>query len=242
MTTHKKRDTMVHNNTNATDSTNPSILLQAQTNIIPFIPSARLSATGIIPAGDDNSRTSDNTFCRGYKETFTINTNSPDPWEFRYVAFHYKGDDLFVNATGTQFYSPDPSSSGTQMTRTAGVYPPTLLTTLVSVMFQGSKGTDWTSEQIAPIDTSRITVRCDKKFYVKSGNDVGTSVRKTMWIPVNKNLIYDDDEKVASYLSTGGKPGCGDLYVIIFANVAGGAATASRASILFNGVYYWHER
>ena len=185
---------------------------------------------------------SDATFAKGYAETFTIQTNSGDPWEFRYVAFTYKGDYL-TDAPGTQFYSTDPASnSGTQMTRTAGVYQPGFLANLEEVLFKGTKGSDWSSEQIAPLDTTRVKVLLDRKFIVRSGNDSGTCYRKRIYIPLNHNLHYAGDEESRGFLSTGGKPGMGDLYVVIFANVGGSATTGSLATILFNGTYYWHER
>lgn len=229
---------MVQDNTTASP-TDPALLLASQTNVIPFIPSARPLA---LLSNGMHIREADSTFAKGYKEMFTIQTNSGDPWTFRYIAFSYKGD-YIVTATGTQFYSPDPNSSnGTQMTRVCGVYQPGQLVNLEEVLFQGAKGTDWTSEQVAPLDTQRVSILKDSKFIVRSGNDSGTTFRKNIYIPLNKNLRYAGDEESSSYLSTGGKPGMGDLYVIVYANLGGSASTTSRATILFNGTYYWHEK
>jgi len=231
---------MVHDNTTATPQVS-STLFPNQTNIIPFIASAR----GISQAGNkDYSRESQTVYVRGFADRFTVNTNDSTAWEFRYVAFRYKGAFILDNAApGTYFYNQN-SNGG--YNRVAGVYQPSSVVGLIGEMFKGAGGQDWLSPQQASLDPSRISVVADRKFSVKSGNENGTFVRKSFWIPYNANLVYGGDEvgdkQVADALSTSGLAGKGDLYCIIFANAMGAPETTSRADILFDSTFYWHEK
>jgi len=240
ITSHKKRDTMIHDDTTGTPQ-RPSSFLPAQTNIMPFIATAR----DIDPTGtEDYSRQSQNVYMKGFSDKFIINTNDASPWEFRYVAFRYKGPFILQGAApGTYFYNQN-SSGG--YNRVAGVYQDSSVLNLITEMFKGTRGTDWLNYQQATLDTARITPVLDKKFGIRSGNEHGTFLRKSMWVPYNANLTYAGDEvgdKVASQaLSTNGNRGKGDLYIVIFANVAGSFNQDSRANILFDSTLYWSEK
>lgn len=240
MTSAKKRDTMVHDNTTATPQVS-STLFPNQTNCIPFIASARAMNQA---DNKDYSRESQTVYVRGLADRFTVNTNDATAWEFRYVAFRYKGAVILSGfSPGTYVYNQN-SNGG--YNRVAGVYQPSSVASLITEMFKGANGVDWLSPQQASLDTSRISVVTDRKFSVKSGNENGTFVRKSFWIPYNANLVYGGDERggkqVDDPLSTSGLAGKGDLYCIVFANAMGAPETTSRADILFDSTFYWHEK
>jgi len=231
---------MVHDNTTGTPQVSTT-LFPNQTNCIPFIASAR----AMNQAGSkDYSRESETVYVRGFADRFTVNTNDSTAWEFRYVAFRYKGGYILNNvAAGTYFYNQN-SNGG--YNRVAGVYQPSSVAALYTEMFKGAQGIDWLSPQQASLDKSRISVVTDRKFSVKSGNENGTFSRKSFWIPYNANLTYGGDERGDKQqddpLSTAGLAGKGDLYCILFANAMGAPESTSRCDILFDSTFYWHEK
>jgi len=111
---------------------------------------------------------------------------------------------------------------------------------------KGRKSIDWSDPIIAPLDTSRITVKYDKTITSKSGNDRGTVREFKLWHPMNKNLVYGDDEAgdnmTTVFRSVTSKAGMGDYYVMDVITPGSGAVTSDQLLLQSNSTLYWHEK
>lgn len=189
-------------------------------------------------------RTSTTCYMRGLSENIEVQTSTGIPWQWRRICFTIKGG-LGLTAPpeietsyGEQrvLYNMN-SGSSTDNTDRSNLY---------GLIFNGVYGIDWTEPLVAKTDQNRITVKYDRTTMISSGNASGKLVKKKMWMPMNSNLVYDDDESgenVASKkYSTQGKAGMGDYYVLDLI-VAGIGATGSDA-LAFSpcSTLYWHEK
>jgi hypothetical protein len=112
---------------------------------------------------------------------------------------------------------------------------------------RGGNGRDWNNFFTAPLDPTRISVQYDKTISIQSGNQAGRNVVYNRWHPMNKNLVYDDDENgqetEPSGNSTRGKPGMGDYYVIdMFTSGTPISTETSGMSFSPEATLYWHEK
>ncbi|QCS37579.1 capsid protein [Tortoise genomovirus 17] len=203
---------------------------------------------GEVTAGR-NARTC---FIRGLKFNDTYVTDDGEGWRHRQIIFTNKGDlPLGEENEGDRTISSVTSSDGREtFYRGMADLPLESRTPLFALLFKGngnpSAGVlDWTDLINAPVDRTRFKVLSDRHVNIRSGNDSGTVLSRKTWVPINKNLVYGDEEvgnqMFSTYKSTTGKPGIGDVYVLdIFTciNVAAGS------TMLFNPTttLYWHEK
>lgn len=201
-----------------------------------------------------SQRTAQVCFMRGLSEKLRIQTNSGLPWFHRRICFTSKAIQFYTRAaadTGSLVNPVAPyleSSNGyTRLWSNDQINNiPNTVNERQSLIFKGSNGQDWNDILIAPLDTARINVKYDRTQMIRSGNANGTVKLINLWHPMNKNLVYDDDEAgdrmTASPISVQSKLGMGDYYVYdIF--VPGVGATAT--DILNVGAVsslYWHEK
>lgn len=210
-----------------------------------FSPSARNHSW--TEGSDTYARQRTDTFCKGYAERITFETSSAANWLWRRIVFATKDDfyQAFPNATlelnaGTEGYvrtmwnflgadaSADPARNA-----------------LEEMLFQGTSGNDWNDRFVAKVDTRRVTVMQDFTRRLQSNNARGVYHHVKTWVPVNKRLVYDEDEnadsKEQSVWSTRGKLGIGNLFIYDAIICAGGT---EDDELEFNpqGTYYWHER
>lgn len=189
------------------------------------------------------------TYARGYKERATITVQGGGSWRWRRIVFSMKGPLLF-NQPGDRapFYNSATSPTvASNMTRAITTMAESQYVRVRSLLFDGQEGIDWTSQFTAKVDTTNVTLHSDKIINLSPGNESGMVRTYNMWTPLNKNLMYLDDEagdsKDSSYISVQSKIGMGDLYVYdLFA--LGTVAATGTASLTFSpeGTYYWHER
>lgn len=191
-------------------------------------------------------RTSSEPYYRGLKENITIRTNSPVEWQWRRIVFTLKGGPILSNGTGISVQSPQQARLFRNISRESGTgnasYP--LYTALLSLLFRGGIGVDYTSVFTARTDTSRVSIMYDKTMNIKSGNQNGRIVTKRFWHPINKTLYYNDNENAdtiqTTNVSTVGKPGMGDMYVLDL--VRGNGAASDILAINSDATLYWHEK
>lgn len=205
---------------------------------------------------DKADRTSTTCYMRGLREVLRIQTSSPLPWVWRRICFTTK-DDLFkssVNgdAAPNQTYSPffDTATSGIGMTREWFNMQinntPNTISVFNDVIFQGEQDKDWTNILNAKTDSTRVTTMSDSTIALHTGNQSGYFKTHKRWYPMNKNLVYDDDEngvnEQTNYTTTQAKPGMGDYYVLdVFVPGLGGT-TADLLTIDSQATLYWHEK
>jgi hypothetical protein len=118
-------------------------------------------------------------------------------------------------------------------------------------LFQGTKGVDWSSLFSATIDRTRVDLISDKRTNLSSGNAAAKPRVVKRYNPINKTLVYDDEENLLSMVPSGfsvqTKQGMGNLYVYdMFTCPApvtpGSDAGASSLRISSTQTLYWHEK
>lgn len=256
LTSRKKRDNMLsHSNTTAatpvggTSYVNgPAVLRGDQTYIFGWMATARplidgLGNTGVI--SDMAMRTQQLCYMRGLKEAINIRTNSGNAWQWRRICFTYKGNGLTTATNDTPYQYFSQKTNG--MVRTMNnlnTSPKGDL--LLSILFRGQQNSDWLNVFNAQTDPTRVTIKYDRTRTIASGNDSGVLRTYHHWLPMNKNLMYDDDEAgdgtITRFTSTLGKVGMGDYYVVDFFQCSDGADSTDIMSILPEATLYWHEK
>lgn len=210
-----------------------------------------LDAQSVI--GNIASRTASTCYMKGLSEHVRIQTSSGVPWFHRRICFTVKGPNPFgsssLSDTPTQTYLPYLDTSNgierpwfnTQINSMS-----VTLTNMWSLLYKGVNGKDWDDLIIAPLDTSRISVKYDKTWTMQSGNTNGIVRERKLWHPMNKNIVYDDDEngdvEASSYFSTDSKAGMGDYFVVDIIQPGTGATSSDLLQISSNSTLYWHEK
>lgn len=213
-----------------------------------WTPFARLlSTTG---PNATHLRTASEIYARGIAETITIEINDGTAWRWRRIAFCLKGDLLRDPTFPITYTEPNSSTARTlrniAMATTTGSTSFNQYVAMRNTIFKGNITTDWQAIFDAPIDTTKITLLSDRVRTLTSGNASSRVIRRKVWTPFNKTLVYDDNEngvvQTTSRWSTTGKPGMGDVYVVDMFSASQYADLASR--MLFNPTttLYWHEK
>lgn len=198
-------------------------------------------------------RTSSTCFMRGFSENIRIQTNTGIPWFHRRICFCSRGGSPFniVNKADTPIQasgnSVDTSNGMQRLWKNASINAqPNTIADQYDFLFKGSSGVDWSDVILAPVDTARVDLKFDKTWTIKSGNQNGTVIERKLWHPMNKNIVYDDDEsgeaESSSYFSVSDKQGMGDYYVLDLITPGLGGSSSDLLNIYSNSTLYWHER
>lgn len=193
------------------------------------------------------ARTASTCFMRGLKEKISFNLLENEPFKWRRICFTIKDQQLYSLAgPGKVLYGAE-STLGGYVRVLNSVTGTDLYEALQNVVFKGIINRDWNDPFTAPVDTARISLRYDKTRSLNPGSDGGTVRTFNLWHPMNKNLVYDDDETgdliSDNSFSTGGKAGMGDYFVLDF--ISGYAAEDSNdlsATFSPEATLYWHEK
>lgn len=205
---------------------------------------------------DKADRTATTCYMRGLREVIRIQSNSPLPWVWRRICFTTKSPlfqvTLSTDTTPNVPYIPwyDTSTNNIGMTRQwfnfANNNTPKTQAFFNGYIFQGTEGSDWNNILNAKTDSTRIKVWSDTQIPLHTGNQSGYFKSHKRWYPMNKNLVYDDDEngaaELSSYTSTTAKPGMGDYYIIDIVVPGLGAAGTDLISFDSQATLYWHEK
>lgn len=259
-TSNKKRNGMLSFSNTSTSGTSQTITAATAwvngnaTGIFLFSPTCMdLTTPTSHVISQEAGRTSRVCFMRGFSEHLRIQTSSGLPWFHRRICFTFKGGSAFNTSvstdTVTQGYNVYVETSNglerlwlNQNVNAMG----NTTAAQVGILFKGEKNQDWNDLILAPVDTSRVTLKFDKTWCIKSGNTVGTIAERKLWHPMNKNLVYDDDEagvaEGSSHFSVDSKSGMGDYYIMdLFQAGLGGTAT-DQLNVYSNSTMYWHEK
>lgn len=255
-TSRKKQDNMqiFTNVTTATPqggttyASTAAVLTATQQYIFPWVCTARdLSRDSGLSRGlvsDQATRTAQTCFMRGLSENIEISTNDGMPWQWRRVCFTLKGPAFTGNTTTGYAFWTQNSSGYTRTVNTA--YGNTYVGLIQSIIFKGAAGVDWSNLMTAPTDNTTVSIKYDKTVTIAAGNEEGTIRNYRRWHPMNKNLVYNDDEQgggeVSSVFSTPGKPGMGDYYVIDIFQPRAGGTSSSQLRFEPSARLYWHEK
>ncbi|UYD39071.1 MAG: capsid protein [Wigfec virus K19_469] len=196
-----------------------------------FSPTARQRDSAVTTA----SRNKQSVFMRGYNEKMELVTNNNNSWRWRRICFTVKGYPL------NQAFQFTTSGYVRNWQHFTGID----YAVIDDILFRGTRNEDYQDEMVAQTDNRRVTVHYDKTRVLASGNSASYLKQYNHWMPMNKTLVYDDDEDgdedASSYWSTTAKPGMGDYYILdIFRDV--GATSESRLNIRSASTLYWHEK
>lgn len=203
----------------------------------------------------ESQRTSTVAYMRGLSEKIRIQTSSGVPWLWRRICFKYRGSSVPFNAAATS--DTGQAQPYVAVTETSSGYGRLYLNQFINgmgntlsaeqaILFKGRQGNDWQDLLTAPVDTRRVDLASDKTYKISSGNANGILREYKTWYPMNKNLVYDDDEngetEETSLWSVDDKRGMGDYYICDII-IAGTGATASDVLQLTSTTsLYWHEK
>lgn len=225
----------------------PAVLTGDRTYIFAWMPTARdqsdLSGEPF-PNSRTFARTSQTCYMRGLSEAMNIRTNSGSSWQWRRICFLCKGFTFLTLASSTaQLYTE--TSNG--MVRTMNNINGTVLgNQFLDQLFRGAQNKDWLNVFNAQTDTLKFKIMYDRTTSIASGNEQGLVRTYKRWYPMNKNLVYGDDESgqdmSVSYLSSTSRAGMGDYYVVDFFQPSDGSDQSDTLALLPEATLYWHEK
>lgn len=228
----------------------PYFMNPNRTYALGWIATARSANDGLGNSFPVESATRSSTTCymRGLKELINFTATDGTPWEWRRVCFTWKSQATVNYGTTAGNYLLYESLTGTGYQRVINdLTSSQALANIAGALFRGAQGVDWNNFLDAPLDNSNVTVKYDRRRVICSGNQAGALVDFTLWFPMNKNLVYADDENGSTENvypgSTEGKQGMGDYYVMDF--ISSGvpiSSTTSQLSMGINSRLYWHEK
>ncbi|QIJ55582.1 capsid protein [Marmot associated genomovirus 2] len=258
-TSRKKRNTMLnYSNTNDTGGAVVGFRQSpAYTNnsagMFVFIPTAQPLVNDSTVA-DIPSRTATTCYMRGFSERLRIQTSSGCPWFHRRICFTLKGNNVFntispLDTTPVRDFAPYIETSNGMQRAWQNVYLNNMsnsFTAMYALLFKGALNVDWADPVVAPVDTSRVSLKFDKTWTLHSGNASGIVKERKLWHPMNKNLRYGEDEngkdETSSLLSTSSRQGMGDYYIVDLLFPGQGASATDVISISSVSSLYWHEK
>lgn len=265
VTSRKKRNTMLQYANTSTQTGNSvtigpgPLVVNGNACVCIFSPTAMdlINAAGNAGAAAEQAvRTSTTAFMRGFSEKIRIQTSSGIPWFWRRITFCSKRPQILDRFQATD--SPTQLNSGhTSLLDTSNglerLYlnliqnaSDNTINAIYDLIFKGTRNRDWTDVLTAPLDTSRIDVKSDWSTTIKSGNQAGTVRDFKKFYPMNKNIVYDDDEQgdgeASSYQSVQDKRGMGDYYIMDFFYTGTGGSTSDLLQLTSTSTMYWHEK
>jgi len=200
---------------------------------------------------NEANRTSTTCYMRGFAEHLRIQTSSGVPWFHRRICFTTKTDAFLTSAADTPVqpnpYYTETSIGYSRLMLNLNVNnTPQTITNIETVLFRGAQGQDWVDSLIAPVDTTRVSVKFDKTWTIRSGNANGTVIERKLFHPMNKNLVYDDDESgqamTTNRFSVDSKAGMGDYYIYDIFTPGESATSTDLIVVVPSSTLYWHER
>lgn len=263
LTSRKKRDTMLTwTNTSATGAQTtpgprPFTVNGARTGWTVYCPTARTLLTNGVTNQliDEADRTAHTCYMVAFNEQIKIQTSSAVPWLWRRICFTLKDTDgpfQIIQPGDTAPTAPGMSFADTSngMTRTyldVGINNiPNTFVAQRNLLFKGQEGLDWNDTMTAPIDTTRVTLKYDRKISLYSGNTSGCFREFKRSHVMKKNLTYNDDEtgpnEQGSYFSTSSKMGMGDYFIVDIFQPGFGSSSTDLLALTSTSTLYWHEK
>lgn len=198
---------------------------------------------------DSATRTAQTCYMRGLSEKIQIQVADGLPWQWRRICFTYRNLTTIVpNVTeANKFFYSYLSIGNLGYNRVMNLLPhPDMVNIFEAVLFRGTKGRDWQNVIMAKVDNLRVDVKYDKTVTIASGNEDGVIRKYSRWHPMNKNLVYADDEAggemIEAYHSVSDKRGMGDYYVVDYFVPRAGATASNQISVNMASSLYWHEK
>ncbi|QCS37571.1 capsid protein [Tortoise genomovirus 13] len=250
ITTKKKRDSMMPWSVlDGADAAAPAFMTADKGYQLIWCPTARDKSTqsgqvDMDAKADEAARQSTEVFMRGLKETIQCIPNNGKTWQWRRVCFTLKG--AAINSSNG-LNQPQPFIENTNgYTRALINYNSTQVgADMLDMVFRGTQNVDWSNVMTASTDQRRVTIKYDRVRILGSGNAEGRVHQYSLWHPMNKTLVYDDDEAGGQtsldYFSVSSKAGMGDYYVMDIFQCPNGTGS-DNLTFSPEATLYWHER
>lgn len=182
-------------------------------------------------------------FMRGLKERISITTNNSTSWKWRRICFTVKG---FRGMLGVPSNVDSLFTSQGWVRLLAQHHNDDMGNTINSILFEGTGQVDWIDTMTAKTSSTRVKVMSDHTVTINSGVE-GVMRDYKRWYPMNKTLVYDDDEsgpnsQVSSGYSSQGRQGMGDYYVVDYFKANTTASDADLLTFSPEATLYWHEK
>jgi len=243
----KKYDTIFGATSNDVQSTGQANIF-AGTNYFMWCPTWRQRRTA---STDEHVRANQEVFMRGIKDRIMVSATFS--LIHRRVCFwsHRRIDD----ARPFVFDNPDVIDAPSYQRRNLVALYPNLDEEIFEYLFKGTVGFDYSenSRWDTPLDNKRVKVVYDKQYTITpnyaapDGAQFGKTLTRKLWHPINRKVLYDDDEEGADVNGSGWSAqtpeSLGNYYVLdIFST--GQYIEGSNDQV---GTYmpesttYWHE-
>jgi hypothetical protein len=239
-------------NTGAAQTPGSTNMTAANQYMYIFSPTAR-TAGYVTDAGDrvltasSSERRKTKCFVRGYKETMEMQTTDASVWVWRRIVFSTIGLAEQFSPELLYFRDDVRGYARTTFDLNSGTVEADQYQGMVyGRLFDGLEGVDWSSPFTAKTNPQEVRVYSDRTTTLQSPNsDRGTYRNYKNWYPINRSIIYNDDEagdaaKASNTVAKGTPYGnMGDLFVVDFFRSVG--PDTAGLQIVPHGKYYWHE-
>ncbi|QXF14486.1 capsid protein [Porcine genomovirus-3] len=243
----KKYDTIFGATTNDVQSTGQANIF-AGTNYFMWCPTWRQRRTA---STDEHVRANQEVFMRGIKDRIMVSATFS--LIHRRVCFwsHRRIDD----ARPFVFDNPDVIDAPSYQRRNLVALYPNLDEEIFEYLFKGTVGFDYSenSRWDTPLDNKRVKVVYDKQYTITpnyaapDGAQFGKTLTRKLWHPINRKVLYDDDEEGADVNGSGWSAqtpeSLGNYYVLdIFSTgqyIEG--STDQVGTYMPESTTYWHE-
>lgn len=244
MTSTKKRDTMVPANWDGT-AWIPGSQVMAPTGGAIYRhlwPATARNTVEFSSAYSKAKRNRKKVFIKGLKEVVHMETTTDECWQWRRIVFSVKALSRHTDAAGQVAFN----TANGYMRAVKEIPSGTFRDSIEEILFQGKTQIDWLTSMVAPINTSGVTLHSDVTRTLQSKNNTGFMRTYKIWTPINKTLVYADEENGPNYdpslWSVDDKRGMGDLYVYDLFRPGLNAQPADVLDWRPNATLYWHER
>lgn len=223
--------------------------LVAGSNYYLWCPSWRQRRTG---STDEHVRANQEVFMRGIKDRVMVSATFS--LVHRRVCFwsHRRIDD----GRPFTFENPDVIDAPSYQRRNLVPLYPNLDEELFEYLFKGTVGFDYSEDSRwdTPLDNKRLKIVFDQQYTVTPNYAIaddaasfGKTITRKFWHPINRKIMYDDDEEGADVAGSGWSANTpeslGNFYILdIFStgqSVDG--STQSVGTFMPESTTYWHE-
>lgn len=243
----KKYDTIFGATENDVQATGQANIF-AGTNYFMWCPTWRQRRTA---STDEHVRANQEVFMRGIKDRIMVSATFS--LIHRRVCFwsHRRIDD----ARPFVFDNPDVIDAPSYQRRNLVALYPNLDEEIFEYLFKGTVGFDYSenSRWDTPLDNKRVKVVYDKQYTITpnyaapDGAQFGKTLTRKLWHPINRKVLYDDDEEGADVNGSGWSAqtpeSLGNYYVLdIFSTgqyIEG--STDQVGTYMPESTTYWHE-
>lgn len=182
---------------------------------------------------DENQRNRQTVFIKGIYDRWRFTTTDSSVWTWRRIVFRTRnryGDSSSYSDTKTYFRNLQRNQPQAQ--------------TIVEEILTGVRDTDWADPYLAKLDRRAVDVVYDRVRYVRPKGEKGDLHIYDHYIPINRNLTYDDFEsgggENSSPWASNAKDNMGNIYIVDI--MKSNNNTGAQLRIGAEATFYWHEK